>query len=123
MATWIEKVTGSLEDKKRYKEYKARVAVLPPSYRVAIEGIERYLTYFGGITSGAEIVRMVEDLIVLFEQAAADGIPVRSIVGEDPVAFVEAFLANYAAGGWVTTEQQRLIDAIHRAEQADGESN
>jgi DNA-binding ferritin-like protein (Dps family) len=38
---------------------------------------------------------MLEDLADLFEQGAADGTPLRDVVGEDPVEFAEAFLANY----------------------------
>jgi DNA-binding ferritin-like protein (Dps family) len=38
---------------------------------------------------------MLEDLADLFEQAAANGIPIRGIVGQDPVEFAEAFLRNY----------------------------
>ena len=34
---------------------------------------------------------MFEDLADLFEQAAADATPIREIVGEDPVEFVDAF--------------------------------
>jgi len=120
MATWVEKVTGSLEDKRRYRQYQARAAALPQSYRVAIEAVERYLTYYGGIASGAEIVRMFDDLIVLFEQAAADGTPIRSVVGEDPVEFVEVFVANYSAGRWINKERQLLIEAMRRAEQVEG---
>jgi DNA-binding ferritin-like protein (Dps family) len=120
-ARWVEKVIGSLEEKKLYREYKARAAALPENYRTAINGIERYLTYFGGITSGEVLVRMFDDLIVLFEQSAADGTPVRAVVGDDPVEFVEAFLANYAEGRWINKERQRLIAAIELAER--GESN
>lgn len=119
-ARWVEKVIGSLDEKKRYHEYKARVAALPESYRTALNGIERYLTYFGGISSGEVLVRMFDDLIVLFEQAAADGTSVRAIVGEDPVEFVEIFLANYSEGQWINKERTRLIEAIERAEQAEG---
>ena len=54
----------------------------------------------------------------LFEQAAADGTPVREIVGEDPVEFVEAFVQNYSEGGYVPTRgRKRLTDAIARAEE------
>lgn len=120
MALWTEKLTGSLEDKKRYRQYKARAAALPQSYRLAIDGVERYLTYYGGITTGAEIVRMFDDLIELFEQAAADGMSIRAVVGDDPVEFVETFLANYAAGQWITKERRRLNEAIELAEQAEG---
>ena len=31
-----------------------------------------------------------------FEQRAADGTPVRAIVGDDPVEFVETFVRNYS---------------------------
>ncbi|SHN28073.1 MULTISPECIES: DUF1048 domain-containing protein [Streptomyces] len=34
-----------------------------------------------------------------FEQAAVDGTPIREIVGQDPVEFVEAFVQNYSEGG------------------------
>lgn len=120
MTHWTEKLTGSLEEKKRYRQYKARAAALPQSYRVAIDGVERYLTYYGGISVGSELVRMFDDLIALFEQAAADGTPIRAIVGDDPVEFVEAFLANYADGQWINKERRRLNEAIERAEQAEG---
>ena len=41
-----------------------------------------------------------EDLADLFEQAAADGTPIREIVGKDPVEFVEAFAENYSQAGY-----------------------
>ncbi|WP_017794124.1 hypothetical protein [Leucobacter salsicius] len=47
MATnWIEKVTGSLEQKKQYRHYQARKAALPGPSVEAITAIERYLNYF-----------------------------------------------------------------------------
>ena len=96
-AKWIEKVTGPLEDKKRYRQTKARAEQLPPSYRTAVDAVQRYLMYAGG-GDGAGVVTMYEDLVDLFEQSAASGTPVRDVVGEDPVEFVEAFVANYPAG-------------------------
>ncbi|RAN71815.1 hypothetical protein B5P43_33320 [Bacillus sp. SRB_336] len=112
---WIELVTGSLEQKKQYRQYKARVKALPENYRMAIEALDRYLMYFGSITKGDTLVTMLEDLLDLFEQSAADGTPVRAIVGEDPVEFVETFLANYSEGQWINKERKRLVDAIDRA--------
>ncbi|MEV4245517.1 DUF1048 domain-containing protein [Streptosporangium canum] len=115
MATgWIEKVTGSLEDKRRYRQYKARTQQLPASYRMAVEALERYLMYFGR-GDGADAASMYEDLLDLFEQSAADNTPVREIVGDDPVEFVETFVSNYAEGQWRLRERQRLISAIERA--------
>ena len=58
---------------------------------------------------------MLEDLADLFEQSAANGTPIREIVGEDPVEFVEAFVRNYPEGQWINKERERLINAIERA--------
>jgi hypothetical protein len=41
---------------------------------------------------------MLEDLADLFERAAADGTPIREVVGEHPEEFVEAFVHNYHTG-------------------------
>ncbi|MBO0594988.1 DUF1048 domain-containing protein [Nesterenkonia sp. E16_7] len=113
---WIEKVTGSLEGKKRYRQYKARRDELPGSYRTGIEAVERYLMYAGAITTGEVLVQMLEDLVDLFEQSAADGTPLNAVVGQDPVEFAETFLANYSDGRWVNKERARLVAAIETAE-------
>ena len=118
-AGWIEQITGSFEDKKRWRAYKARVQQLPAPYRTAVEGVERYLMYTGGADSD-QFVRMNDDLADLFERAAADGTPVRDVVGDDPIEFVETFKSNYGLGSWLNKEQRRLTDAIERAEKEEG---
>jgi DNA-binding ferritin-like protein (Dps family) len=118
-AKWIERVTGSLEEKKRYKQYKARKEQLPANYHTAIDALERYLTYFGSITKGDILVSMLEDLADLFEQSAANGTPIRAIVGENPVEFAETFLQNYSEGQWINKERERLTNAIDRAAEED----
>jgi DNA-binding ferritin-like protein (Dps family) len=111
-AGWIEQVTGSLEQKKRYRQYKARTKQLPANYRTAIEALDRYLMYFGSITKGETLVSMLDDLADLFEQSAASETPIREIVGEDPVEFAETFLQNYSEGQWINKERERLNHAI-----------
>ncbi len=114
----VETVTGPLEQKKRYRQYKARVERLPASYRTAVEALQRYSYYFGhGTAEGG--VSMLEDLADLFEQSAADRTPVREVVGEDPVEFAEAFLRNYPEGQWISRERERLTSAIDRAARED----
>jgi DNA-binding ferritin-like protein (Dps family) len=113
---FISKVIG---DKRRWRAYKARTRQLPANYRTTVEAIERYLMCFGP-ADGDSAASMFEDLADLFERAAADGTPIRAIVGEDPVEFVDAFLQNYWKGGWVTRERERLTSAIERAEEAEG---
>ena len=119
ISEFTSKVIG---DKRRWREYKARTRQLPENYRAAVEAIERYLMYFGPM-DGHSAASLLEDLIDLFEQAAADGTPIREIVGEDPVEFVEALVQNYEKGGYVTRERERLTRAIDRAEEHDGETH
>jgi DNA-binding ferritin-like protein (Dps family) len=111
ISKFVSKVVG---EKVRWREYKARVGRLPANYRAAVEAVERYLMHLGP-ADGASAASMFEDLADLFEQAAADETPIREIVGEDPVEFVETFLQNYPQGQWRTRERERLISAIDRA--------
>jgi DNA-binding ferritin-like protein (Dps family) len=111
---YLEVVTGPWEDKRRWRQYKARVKALPENYRTAVEALERYLMHFGP-GDGTDAASMFEDLADLFEQSAADGTPIREIFGEDPVEFVEAFMQNYSMGSYIRRERERFTSAIDRA--------
>lgn len=113
-ARWIEHVTGPLEQKKQYRQYKARVERLPDNYAATVHAIERYLTYYGSIVEGGVLVSMLDDLATLFEQSAADKTPIRAIVGESPVEFAETFLQAYSEGQWINKERDRLNATIDR---------
>ncbi len=106
-------LTGWIEQKRRWRQYKARTEQLPENYHTAIDALERYLTFFGPGKANS-LLSMLEDLADLFEQSAANGTPIRAIVGEDPVEFAEAFLRNYPEGQWISRERERLTNAIDR---------
>jgi DNA-binding ferritin-like protein (Dps family) len=111
-AGWIEKVTGTLEEKKQYRQYKARIDALPEPYGTAAKAFQRYFMYYGGITAGDVILQMTGDFADLWERAAADGTPVRAIVGDDPVEFAETFAEAYSGRKWIDKERERLTKAI-----------
>ena len=115
-AKWIEMVTGSLEQKKQYRQYKARIEALPEPYGAVAKAVERYLMSYGGVTDGETAVTMFGDLADLWERAAADGTPVRAIVGDDPVDFAETFAQAYTGTHWMDKERARLTAAIEEAE-------
>lgn len=115
-AKWIETLTGSLEQKKQYKQYKARVQALPEPYRGAAKAFERYFMYNGGITDGDTLVTMLTDFADLVERAAVDGTPVSDIVGTDPVEFAETFTESYGGVKWIDKERARLNKAVQEAE-------
>jgi DNA-binding ferritin-like protein (Dps family) len=117
MTTFIERIVGGLGDKRRWRQYKARVKALPTTYRTTVKALERYLTYLA-ITKGDlpmdVLMSMLGDLADLFEQAAADRTPIRAVVGEDPVEFAETFFRNYSDGQWINRERDRSVSAIER---------
>ncbi|GAA1865593.1 hypothetical protein GCM10009836_52480 [Pseudonocardia ailaonensis] len=118
-AKWIEILTGSLEQKKQYRQDKARLDALPGPYGTAANAMHRYLTYYSGIVDGDTLTTMVTDLADLWERAAADGTPVREIVGADPVEFAETFAAAYDSRKWIDKERARLTEAVESAEREE----
>ena len=117
-AKWIEKVTGSLEQKKQYKQHRARIDGLPQPYATAAGAFHRYLMYYAGVTQGETLVTMIGDLADLWERAAVDQTPVREIVGDDAVEFAETFAQSYRGARWIDKERARLIEAIEAAERS-----
>ena len=114
-AKWIELITGSLEQKKQYRQYRAALDALPEPYLASAKAVDRYLMYAGGITDGDTMVTMLGDLLELWQRAAVDGTAVRDIVGEDPVEFADTFRAAYAGKEWIDKERARLRRTIDDA--------
>lgn len=113
-----------IEEKRRYRQYEARVERLPPGYRIAIDALQRYSWYVGNKTDDG--LSTMEALADLFEQGAANGTPLREIVGVDPVEFAEALLRNHPEGlrnhpegYWIDRQRKRLTSTIDRAARED----
>ena len=119
MAKWIETITGSLEQKKQYRQYQARIDGLAEPYGTAAKALHRYFLHYAGVTDGDTLVTMLGDLVELWERAAADSTPVRAIVGENPVEFAETFAAAYSGTHWIDKERARLTKAIEDAERGE----
>jgi DNA-binding ferritin-like protein (Dps family) len=119
---WYEALTGSLEQKKQYKQYVARLEALPEPYKAAAKAVQRYFMYSGTVvTDGDVLITMMGDHVELWERAAADGTPVRDIVGDDPAEFAEEFARSYSGKQWLDKERARLNKAIDDAERGDSE--
>ena len=63
-AKWIELVTGSLEQKKQYRQFKARLDALPEPYGAAAKALFRYFMYNGGTPEDGAAITMMNDFIV-----------------------------------------------------------
>ncbi len=100
--------------KREWRDYKRRVKALPANYREAVQGIEHYIMHFGP-EKWESSASLLDDVATLFEVAAVDRTPIRDIVGDDPVLFVDSLISNYDATGYVARQRRRLIEAIDRA--------
>ena len=114
-AKWIETLTGSLEQKKQYKQYVARIDALPEPYRGSAKAFHRYFMYQGGLVDGEVLVTMLGDFADLWERAATDGTPIRELVGDDPAEFAQTFTEAYTGQRWMDKERDRLTQAIDTA--------
>ncbi|MBS0022683.1 DUF1048 domain-containing protein [Microbacterium paraoxydans] len=121
-AKWIEALTGSLEQKKQYKQAKARIEALPEPYRTVANAQHRYTMYYGGITDGDTLVQIFLDLADLWERAAIDGTPIDDIIGADPVEFAETYAEAYGGTQWVDKERARLTQAVADAKKKENRS-
>lgn len=121
-AKWIEALTGSLEHKKQYRQSMARIDALPAPYRSVAKALHRYLLASGSVIDGDTMVTLFDDFADLWERAAADGTPVREIVGDDPSEFADTFVQAYTGKHWIDKERRRLSDAVDAAV-ADEESD
>lgn len=116
---WVELVTGSLEQKKEWRRYRARIDALPEPYKTSANAFQRYFMYFGGLVDGETSLQMWNDFADLWERAVADGTSVRTIVGDDPVEFAETFAQAYSGKRWIDKERARLTKAVEDAERGD----
>ncbi len=105
--------TGWTEQKRRYRQYKARTEQLPANYHTAIDALERYMEFFGP-GRGTACCRCWRTSPTSSSRARRTEPPSAMIVGQDPVEFAEAFLRNYPEGQWISRERERLTNAIDR---------
>ncbi|QDE33468.1 DUF1048 domain-containing protein [Microbacterium foliorum] len=121
-AKWIEAITGSLEQKKQYRDAKKRIDALPEPYRSVASAQHRYTMYYGGITDGDTLVQIFVDLADLWERAAIGATPVTDIVGDDAVEFAETYARAYGGTQWIDKERARLIKAVDDARKKETRS-
>lgn len=116
VAKWLETVTGSLEQKKQFKQNTARLKALPQPYARAAAGLQRYLMNQSGITEAETMISMYSDLADLLEGAAANGTALSELLGEDPAEFADDFAQAYGGKRWTDKERTRLAETISQAE-------
>ena len=107
-AKWYEAITGSLADKKAYRQYKARIAALPEPYP---NGRERLRALLHAQRRNPRrrcrphARRCSTTSPTSGTAQSADAMPVDDLVGDDPVEFADTFAAAYAGKRWIDKER------------------
>ena len=80
-------------DKKEYRAMMARVKNLPEDYQYVYRKIQHYM-FSHAAGDGLDMMKILYELIELFENGAADGKQVLEITGEDVAGFCDELLRN-----------------------------
>jgi len=93
------------QEKRAYRRYRQRVNALPDDLRQAMVALEKYLWNWAKDGSMADLLA---DILDMFEGAAADGLTVKEVVGDDIVAFADDLLSENQEKTWLEGQRQKL---------------
>jgi DNA-binding ferritin-like protein (Dps family) len=90
-----EKITGS-DMTKEFKTFKSRVKKLPPDYQAAWEEMNVCLWQHANF-SGRNLMPILDGVLGLLEESAADGQRVQDVLGNDIKGFCSALAGEEGA--------------------------
>ncbi|MFA5107807.1 MAG: DUF1048 domain-containing protein [Patescibacteria group bacterium] len=84
----LKKIIG---DKKEWKKMEARAKALPSDYQVVYNEIKQYMWNLWRFSAGNDLgnFAVLDDLLGLFEEGAANGKSVLDVTGEDVAGFCD----------------------------------
>jgi DNA-binding ferritin-like protein (Dps family) len=107
---FFEKVTGS-DITKELKSFELRAKNLPSDYQVAWEKINVYLWEHSDFT-GRNIMPIIEGVLDLLEETAADGQSIQEVLGDDIKGFCSALVGGEGAKSFRDKWRQQLNNNI-----------
>ncbi len=107
-----ERITGS-DLKRGAKDFESRVKKLPTDYQAAWEEINDDLWAHADIT-GRNLMPILEGVLALLEETAADGKSVREVLGDDIEGFCSALAGEEGAKSYRDKWREQLNHNIAR---------
>jgi DNA-binding ferritin-like protein (Dps family) len=105
-----EKITGSDLDK-ALKDYDSRVKKLPPDYQAAWQEIDANLWHYADFT-GRNLLPILDGVLGLLEETAAEGQSVREVLGDDIKGFCSALAGEQGAKSYRDKWRKQLNDTV-----------
>jgi DNA-binding ferritin-like protein (Dps family) len=107
-----EKITGR-DMTKEFKAFESRVTKLPADYQTAWEKIKAELWPHSDFT-GRNLMPILDGVLGLLEETAADGQNAREVLGDDIRGFCSALAGEEGAKSYRDKWRQQLNDNIAR---------
>ena len=107
---FFEKVTGS-DMTKELKIFEARAKKLPADYQAAWEKIKANLWSYSDFT-GRNLMPILDGVLGLLEETAADGQSVGEVLGDDIKAFCSALVGEEGAKSFRDKWREQLNNNI-----------
>jgi DNA-binding ferritin-like protein (Dps family) len=103
-----ETITGS-DLTREWKAFEVRAEALPSDYRVAWNEIKGHLSPYADFT-GRNLMPILDGVLGLLEETAAEGQSIDQVVGDD----IEAFSAALAGGQGARNYRDRWREQLNR---------
>lgn len=101
-----ERITGS-DMTREFKSFESRVKKLPPDYQAAWEEIDAHLWEYSDFT-GRNLMPVLEGVLGLLEETAADGQSVQEVLGDDIKGFCSALAGAEGAKSYRDKWREQL---------------
>ncbi|KHF41524.1 DUF1048 domain-containing protein [Halalkalibacter okhensis] len=108
--SFIEKIIGSLDEKREWKAMERRAKALPSEYHHAYKAIQKYMWTASGVTEWKDIKHIFGGLLDLFEEGAAEGKKVTDLTGDDVAAFCDELVKDSKT--WMDKYRTKLNETI-----------
>jgi DNA-binding ferritin-like protein (Dps family) len=105
-----EKITGS-DMTKEFKNFESRVEKLPADYQMAWEEINANLWHHSDFT-GRNLIPILDGVLGLLEETAADGQSVQEVLGDDIKGFCLALAGEEGAKSYHDKWREQLNNNI-----------
>jgi len=109
MSFW-EKITGS-DMTKELKIFESRAQKLPADYQAAWKKINAYLWQHSDFT-GRNLMPILDGVLGLLEESAADGQSVQEVLGDDIIGFCSALAGEEGAKSFRDKWREQLNNNI-----------
>jgi DNA-binding ferritin-like protein (Dps family) len=107
MNFWDTMTGGDLT--REWKAFEARAEVLPAGYRAAWKQVKAHLFPYAGFT-GRNLMPILDGALGLLEEAAADGLGISEVLGDD----IAGFCAALAGGQEARSYRDRWREQLNR---------